>query len=124
MVATGRGRRGSTLVETVLAAGVLAVIATAVLSLLLATWARQPRAREMERAALVAGARLEELRALPYDEVRSDPDWQPEGFADGDVTVTEVPGSEGLLKKVTITVRRQAGGAPYFTLEGYVRRRP
>ena len=115
--------RGTTLVEIALAAGLLAMAATALLTLLLTTWARQPRAREMERAALLASARMEELRAVPYDAVQSDPDWQPKGFADGDVTVTEVPGSEGLLKKVTITVWRQAGGRPYFVLEGYIQRR-
>lgn len=117
-----RGSRGHTLVELALALGLVGTMGMATAGVLVRTWGQQRRAWEVHAAALAASAKVEELRALPYEQVRPHT-WQPPGFAAGEVAVSEVPEGAGALKKVTVTVHRAAGGPPVYTLVAYVRRR-
>jgi prepilin-type N-terminal cleavage/methylation domain-containing protein len=110
-------QRGSTLLETVVALALLGIISAAFLSGLATTSTARADAAERSTAKIFAENLMEQIKKSDFAADYSAIVTVPDEFAGYTPLITAVPGKNGSIQKITISVSR--AGQVIYSLETY-----
>lgn len=112
-----RSEKGLTLVEVLVAAVILGIVAAGLFAAYDVNKRLAAGARQKVKAVNLAQGKLEELRSVPYNELTGVPDWTYFDLSDPAVAsftyriaVNEGSIAGAVYKAVTVTVRYPVGG--------------